>query len=143
MNDSDIDAAAAWLSIALGDLQVADAMIIGGTAAALRAAAEHAQQAAEKSLKALIALGGREPPRTHDLVALVARLPVDTDVRTLDVDYDALSHAALDARYPGLDTPAHEADEVLRLISDAHEIVASVVTVLRLHGLAPDDVSPR
>ena len=143
MNDPDTDAAATWLSIALGDLQVADALIVGGTGAALRAAAEHAQQAAEKSLKALIALGGREPPRTHDLVALVARLPAGADARTLDVDYDALSHAALDARYPGLDTPAPEVDEVLRLLSHAHEIVASVVTVLRSHGLDADDVSPR
>ena len=45
----------------------------------------HAQQATEKVLKAFLVHHGKRPPRTHDLVALLARC-VDTgaDLRDLE-----------------------------------------------------------
>src|SRR3989337_845941 len=69
------DYAVWWLRIALGDLLTA-AAILGDPALPPGGTAELAQQAAEKALKAAIALDGSEPPRTHDLVLLVQRVPV-------------------------------------------------------------------
>jgi HEPN domain-containing protein len=37
----------------------------------------HAQQCAEKYLKALLLQAGSEPPKTHDLRLLLQRLPAD------------------------------------------------------------------
>ena len=66
----------------------------------------HAQQAAEKYLKAYLVFQGDIPPRTHDLVLLL-RLARDFDP-TLDAqrnDCDLITHFAVDARYPTVVEP--------------------------------------
>jgi HEPN domain-containing protein len=88
-----------WLELALEDLEAAR-YLAADPALAARLAAGLAQQAAEKALKAVIAASGREPPRSHDLVALAhgARAVV-----TLTVDEDALrilTDAHTQSRYP-------------------------------------------
>jgi len=51
----------------------------------------HAQQAAEKWLKAVIAAVGTEPPYTHNLVALKALLPSGLDLSVTVEDLGALN----------------------------------------------------
>jgi len=63
----------------------------------------HAQQAAEKYLKALLTCHGIPFGRTHDLSLLVDRLPPDSGVPGAVGDLEEPSHAAVEARYPGPD----------------------------------------
>jgi HEPN domain-containing protein len=61
----------------------------------------HAQQAAEKSMKGLMAAAGEEPPRTHDLVALLVALEgsgVETGVSPRDCEL--LTPFGTISRYP-------------------------------------------
>ena len=62
-------------------------------------AAFHYQQSAEKALKGLWLAVGDTPPRTHDLRALLARLPETLNLS--DDGADALAPFAILSRYPG------------------------------------------
>jgi HEPN domain-containing protein len=50
----------------------------------------HAQQAVEKSIKALLGFLGIQPPHLHDLEELVAALP-ERQRTALSLDLDALA----------------------------------------------------
>lgn len=90
--------AESWLRYARADLSVAGQ--ITGSVDVLALAAFHCQQTLEKSLKALLVLGGVEPPRVHDLPRLWAQverlydLPENLDVLRLANEY------YVDTRYP-------------------------------------------
>lgn len=76
----------------------------------------HAQQCAEKYLKALLVARGQEFPRTHDLAAL-RDLCLQNDI-SIPVDQDALERLAayaVQARYPGEDPTPEEAREALEI----------------------------
>jgi len=61
----------------------------------------HAQQAAERTLKALIVHDGGTPNRTHDLVALLAACSAShPELRQLENDCRTLSLLATRVRYP-------------------------------------------
>ena len=61
----------------------------------------HAQQAAEKSLKAVLVAFGSLPPRTHDLVALLARCAEHVpDLADLESDCRTLTSFGVASRYP-------------------------------------------
>ena len=61
----------------------------------------HAQQAAEKSLKAVLVSRGVDPPRTHDLVALLARCAEHApDLADLEGACRTLTAFAVSSRYP-------------------------------------------
>jgi HEPN domain-containing protein len=61
----------------------------------------HAQQAAEKLLKAYLVYHGRTPTRTHDLVALLARcVEIATGLTALEGDCRSLTYYAVGSRYP-------------------------------------------
>jgi HEPN domain-containing protein len=66
----------------------------------------HAQQAAEKYLKAYLVWKGRIPPRTHDL-GLLLRLVKDFEesLGAMATDCDFLTDYAVEARYPDLIEP--------------------------------------
>lgn len=62
----------------------------------------HAQQVAEKMLKALIVSYGRTPARTHDLIALWDDcLRLGAPVEPLQGDCELLLRYAVSMRYPG------------------------------------------
>ncbi|MBC7225859.1 MAG: HEPN domain-containing protein [Thermoflexales bacterium] len=76
----------------------------------------HAQQCAEKYLKALLVLRERDFPKTHDLTALVALceevgiiVPVHPD------DLDRLSAYAVGVRYPGEEPLPEEARAAVQI----------------------------
>lgn len=68
---NDIDVARGWLLKAQSDVKTAE--IILASDGPTDTACFHAQQAAEKSLKAVLCVNGITPPRTHDLGELVER----------------------------------------------------------------------
>lgn len=80
----------------------------------------HAQQAAEKWLKAVIAAVGTEPPYTHNLVALKALLPPELDLPVTVEDLGALNPYAATTRYALSDVP----DEPEPTLEDARTAVA-------------------
>src|SRR4029079_13684266 len=61
----------------------------------------HAQQAAEKFLKAFLIRKRVLPPRTHDLLTLVTEAAAfDAGLKRLEQDCQALTDFAVAARYP-------------------------------------------
>jgi len=70
----------------------------------------HAQQAAEKTLKALLVAHGRLPPRVHDLAQLLDLcLPFEAEIEPLRADCERLSQYAVDVRYPDIEAKVEEA----------------------------------
>ena len=59
----------------------------------------HAQQAAEKALKAVLVAQGAEPPFIHNLVALQALMPRDLELGTPVAELADLSASARGTRY--------------------------------------------
>ncbi len=96
--------AAAWLRKAANDLRNI-ALVLPAPDPPLDTVAFHAQQAAEKALKALLTAHGVSFPRTHDVEALAALLPAVIRVQlALDADEVALlAQLAVEPRYPGPD----------------------------------------
>lgn len=61
----------------------------------------HAQQASEKLLKAFLVHHGHAAPRTHDLVALLARcVEIEKDLELLSEDCQRLTAYGIASRYP-------------------------------------------
>lgn len=116
------EAAAWWLRTALGDLAAARA-ILDDDRLPPRLVANLAHQAAEKALKATIAVDGTEPPWTHDVVLLRQHAPRVVQVESTAIDVVRLSIATTAARYPEIDDPPYDRDEAARLVSDAAQLV--------------------
>lgn len=87
-----------WLAFALGDLRAARSR--RGEWRPARIAAFHAQQAAEKAVKAGLLLSRIEPPRTHDLEILLPLLPDNWRAKRSRRNLGRLTDYAADARYP-------------------------------------------
>jgi HEPN domain-containing protein len=114
---------AAWLERAAEDLLVADVLVehLGRAGAedehALRVGALfHAQQAAEKAMKALLIAEGHAAPRTHDLGALADRcVALAPDLQSALTDVEQLSGYAVRIRYPGEDLDLNSAEVAERV----------------------------
>lgn len=109
---------AAWLSKADVDLGTTRTLLRDRDETAAWVVCFHAQQAAEKYLKAVLAAGGTEPPYLHNLVALHARLastielPADVDLATLTTYASGPRYAFSD--FPGEPDPTwHDAEAAL------------------------------
>jgi HEPN domain-containing protein len=135
------DAAIWWFRLALGDLAAARGLLTA-EGVAPRQAAYLAQQAAEKALKATIALEGGEPPVTHDLMFLIARCPLEAGLRQVDVDIVALSDAQTAARYPDPEDTPYDHDESALLVRDAARLLGAVGDHFSRRGLARVDLAP-
>ncbi|WHZ28627.1 MAG: hypothetical protein OJF51_003425 [Nitrospira sp.] len=89
----------------------------------------HAQQCAEKYLKALLISWQIDPPKIHDLTELYALLPdgllVDFDARLLE----ELNPYSIEGRYPGVWEPVEQA-EALRAVEAARTIRQAIRRVL-------------
>ena len=140
-NEPDPNSATWWFRLALGDLSASHA-VAANSALAPRFASALAQQAAEKALKAVIALGGADPPRTHDLLALAAR----AHRRGLEigetVGLAALTDAGSAGRYPDPDELPPSPLDVAELIADADTVIALVEAHLRVQGVDPSELRP-
>lgn len=98
-----------WLEIAEEDLEVVR-WALSSEPPRLRSACYHAQQAAEKALKAALVFEAVEIPYTHDLTELCGLLPEGWPLRASSADLEQLTSWAAGARYPGSSTaPSAEA----------------------------------
>ncbi len=109
--------AARWLAFAEDDLRAAE-LVLADEALAPRIACWHAQQAAEKAVKAVLVAQSVDFPFTHDLDALARLLPPGSRVAGSAADLAALSEWAVEARYPG-DWPDVMRTEAQRAVADA------------------------
>lgn len=99
---------AEWLRDARGDLALAS---IAKTPAIRYAhLCFHAQQAAEKSLKAIFSALDQDIPRTHDLAFLMDNLPATTVVPLAISTLPTLTKFAVQYRYPGQGIPVTRRD---------------------------------
>lgn len=109
-----------WLLHAKADLALAQVPLPAGGLYELLCF--HAQQAAEKSLKAVLIHHGIEPPRTHNLERLIDLLPVSiTRERTL-TQSARLTIFATSSRYPGSQERVDE-DEYIEAVRLAQDVV--------------------
>ncbi|MFZ0963954.1 MAG: HEPN domain-containing protein [Terriglobia bacterium] len=90
----------------------------------------HAQQAAEKFLKAFLVSHGQPPILTHDLVALLAAcVPLNPSLATRQQDCQKLSYYAVAVRYPS-DLYEPTETDARQMIEAAHRIRADVLACL-------------
>jgi HEPN domain-containing protein len=90
-----------WVEKAENDLRNAENTLKMKADCPLDTVCFHAQQCAEKYLKALLVLRGSEFPRTHDLMVLLNRLPKNIGLRLDAKDIHPLDRYSVEARYPG------------------------------------------
>lgn len=101
----------AWLAHARSDLRIAEACIEG---VFLEDLCYHAQQAAEKALKAVLLAKNGSFPYTHNLAELVYRLQcLGVQVPQTILDAVGLTSYAVERRYPGFDQELTEQDRRL------------------------------
>lgn len=108
-----------WLRNAQGDLALARLRKTRGML--YEHLCFHAQQAAEKSIKAVLLSRGVAFPRTHDLAFLVDSLPAGISLPPSLIDLPTLSKYAVQHRYPGefLSVTARHRAHALRLAEQA------------------------
>jgi HEPN domain-containing protein len=115
--------AAEWLLHAESDLRYAK---LGQDQPAIlqNQVAFHAEQAAEKALKAVLVHMGVEFPRTHDLQSLLLMLRDNgISVQSVIEQASVLTRFAVEARYPGDIEPIRQ-EEVAQAIEVAKRAVA-------------------
>lgn len=106
-----------WVSKAEGDFATALREIRSRRAPNFDAACFHAQQCAEKYLKARLMEAGLSPPRTHSLPALLDLiLPVEPLWELHREALAILSAYAVEVRYPGESADRGMAKEAIALI---------------------------
>ena len=109
-----------WLRHARSDLAIARAYPLRG--ALIEALCFHAQQAAEKAIKAVLIAKGVAPPRTHNIGTLLDRLPSELVVPFDLHEVSDLTDFAVTARYPGELEPIAE-DEYHDAVKLAEAVV--------------------
>jgi len=90
--------------------------------ALLEALCSHAQQAAEKAVKAVLVQGGLDVPRSHSIRALLDLLPSEVGVPDAVAVASELTGHAVEARYPGA-IEAVSDEEYSRAVSLASAVV--------------------
>ncbi len=126
---SDPDDPQSWLAKARNDLQCIRNNLIAATIP-WDTVAFHAQQAAEKMLKAFLVSRGQTVPRTHDLGRLLGEcLVAGAPLSALSADCDLLTPYAVVMRYPGLqpDVDEHEARKAVDAANRIHTAVLALI----------------
>ena len=125
MQPSALAEAREWLLRADEDLQVTE-RLLQTAPPILASAAYHAQQAAEKALKAFLAAHNVAPPLTHNLEELLAScVAIDVSFGQFATAARTLTPYATRFRYPGgpLAPSSTEAEEALQLADHAVRFV--------------------
>lgn len=111
-----------WLGLAEGDLVGAVALLAHDECPP-RLAAYLAHQAAEKALKAAVAVEGAAPARTHDLIGLRAQAPAHVRDALPMTALQQLSSAEVVGRYPEGDTELIDRPASDAIVADAARVV--------------------
>ena len=111
----EVESPAEWIRYAKSDL----ALSKGPTSldVMLEMLCFHAQQAVEKSIKAILIAKSIPFPRMHHLDALIGLLPADVPMPPDEAEVVGLTEFAVTIRYHGLDEPVTEEEyrEAVRL----------------------------
>ena len=123
--------AAQWLTFAKSDLRAARPLLTDVEVPA-RIACFHAQQAAEKAIKAVLIFEETSFRKTHDVIVLAGLLPGELIDELDSIDPVVLQQWAVDGRYPGdlPDATTSEANEVLL-------VAAAIVAAMDSHLAKP------
>ena len=113
-----------WLSKADEDLLAAKQLLSTQNGRLHGIVCYHAQQCAEKSVKAVLTEKGIDFTKTHDIGELAAALPEDTDMGISAEDQDLLTDYATTARYPG-DTEPLTHDDADRAVAAAEAALSA------------------
>lgn len=99
-----------WIVKAEGDFLVAQTIYRARKNPVYDAVCFHAQQCAEKYLKAFLQESGQTIPRTHELLDLLKLCQnIDPSLEMLAPDLRELSYYAVNIRYPGESADKEEA----------------------------------
>lgn len=130
MRNADRSAAVAteWIAKAENDLLNAAHTLTLGSRCPTDTVCFHAQQCAEKYMKALLTLRGSDFPKVHDLEALAARLRNGLPPSIRRDDLARLTRYATVTRYPGAEDIA--LGEARRALAAARRIRKAVRAVL-------------
>ena len=126
-------AVSAWIEKAEHDLRNAEFVLTMPANCPTDTVCFHAQQCAEKYLKALLTFLGVDFPRTHDLVVLLNLLRGQVEPGLSAGHVQPLNRYSIEARYPGDWDPIdmQEATEAVAMARRVREAVRSAL---------PDDV---
>ncbi len=103
-----------WISVAEGDWATANRENRVNDDTNYKAVSFHAQQCAEKYLKAFLQEQAVNPERTHNLEVLLDKiLPYEPEMTDLKESCIVLTDFAVDHRYPGTTTSAQDASDSL------------------------------
>jgi HEPN domain-containing protein len=117
-----------WITKAENDLKAAALSLRAGKECPTDTVCFHAQQAAEKYLKALLTDHGVSFPRTHNIGDLVEMLPPAFRVSLSREEQDGLTDYATGARYPGWgEIPLSEARRAVAVARRVRKHVRSLV----------------
>ena len=115
--EGDLDLVEQWLIYAKSDLELARVDLPNSVL--LETLCYHAQQAAEKSLKAVLIYHSVSVPRTHNIGTLIDLLEEYTDVSESIRDIAILTEYAVSSRYPEFSEPVDRDDyEVALQLAD-------------------------
>lgn len=128
----------AWLSKAKSDLKAAD-ILLKTDDAPFDVVCFHAQQVAEKYLKAALTCLGVQFPKTHDLALLVGLFPADSPVRNQLTDLSELTDAAVSVRYPGC-LEDYDRETAESLVRQALSVKTTVIRELTRLGCPVEGV---
>jgi len=120
------DLVAEWIEKAQGDFNVAERELRVRRLPNHDACCFHAQQCAEKYLKAFLVSQKIDPPRTHNLIDLLAlSLSRDPALELIRGALELLNAYAVDIRYPGDTATKEEAREAARAMKQVRELMQS------------------
>ena len=123
------ESARAWMVSGNHDLRSAKALL-ALEPPETETTAFHAQQAAEKYLKALLVFHGEEPPRTHDLIVLLDLvLRYDPRMESFRDESRLLVPFAVQVRYPFTGPPPtpEEAADAFASAQRIYQVVREVI----------------
>jgi HEPN domain-containing protein len=127
-----------WLRFAREDLSTAELIVEHGRPA--RQACFHAQQAAEKAIKAVLVFLQTEFPYRHDLDFLRTLLPDGWLLKENPPDLAELTAWAVRTRYPTGSREATEED-ARTAVEQAREILDVALEDLKRYGYLPEETA--
>jgi HEPN domain-containing protein len=111
-----------WIAYAEEDLNAAK-LLLKGKKPFLSAACFHAQQCAEKYLKALLIFKDFDFPKSHDLVTLDSLCAQSGIFTGFDTEkLTDLSKHAIQTRYPGNQPTPEEAKEAIEIATEVRKL---------------------
>jgi HEPN domain-containing protein len=113
-----------WIAKAEGDFVTAQMSYRARKNPNYDAACYHAQQCAEKYLKARLEEASQTIPKTHNLFALLTTvLPFEPSWQVLTIDLNILSAFAVAYRYPGLNATKLDAKDALARCKKIRKVI--------------------